>query len=95
MYMEKILKHKFDDIALDLDNLRRVSRALEEDQNNNAPSSLPPGEDPIEEEVCTIDPVEGTTTRAYPFVKVVRTNHVRLLWGVFLLELLHARETAN
>ncbi|KAL6237499.1 hypothetical protein BDW75DRAFT_238286 [Aspergillus navahoensis] len=60
MYMEKILKHKFEGIDLDLDSLRRMARALDEHEQNN--SSAPPDEDPIEDEVCTIDPVEDTTT---------------------------------
>ncbi|KAL3472045.1 fungal-specific transcription factor domain-containing protein [Aspergillus californicus] len=58
MYMEKILTHKVEGISLDIDNLRRIARALEEtEQEMHAPE-----EDPIEEEVCTIDPVEDTTT---------------------------------
>ncbi|KAL4999487.1 fungal-specific transcription factor domain-containing protein [Aspergillus recurvatus] len=60
MHMEKILKHKFEGIDLDLDSLRRMARALDEHEQNN--SSAPPDEDPIEDEVCTIDPVEDTTT---------------------------------
>ncbi|KAL5049310.1 hypothetical protein BDW71DRAFT_217467 [Aspergillus fruticulosus] len=60
MYMEKILKHKFEGIDLDLDSLRRMARALDVHEQNN--SSAPPDEDPIEDEVCTIDPVEDTTT---------------------------------
>ncbi|KAL4819943.1 fungal-specific transcription factor domain-containing protein [Aspergillus spinulosporus] len=60
MYMERILKHKFEGIDLDLDSLRRMARALDEHEQNN--SSAPPDEDSIEDEVCTIDPVEDTTT---------------------------------
>ncbi|KAL4899896.1 fungal-specific transcription factor domain-containing protein [Aspergillus multicolor] len=60
MYMENILKHKFEGIDLDIDSLRRMSRALDEYEQNS--TSAPPDEDPIEEEVCTIDPVEDTTT---------------------------------
>ncbi|KAL4937001.1 fungal-specific transcription factor domain-containing protein [Aspergillus oleicola] len=62
--MENILKHKFDGIALDVDSLRRMSRALDQhDQNNGHPTTPLPAEgDPIEDEVCTIDPVEDTTT---------------------------------
>ncbi|RDW92696.1 transcription factor domain-containing protein [Aspergillus mulundensis] len=60
MYMENILKHKFDGIDLDIDSLRRMSRALDEYEQNS--TLAPPDEDPIEEEVCTIDPVEDTTT---------------------------------
>ncbi|KAL2829422.1 fungal-specific transcription factor domain-containing protein [Aspergillus cavernicola] len=58
MYMEKILKHKVDGIDLDLDSLRRMASALD----NSRQDTIPPEEDPIEEEVCTIDPVEDTTT---------------------------------
>ncbi|KAL4967078.1 transcription factor domain-containing protein [Aspergillus stella-maris] len=63
-YMENILKHKFEGIALDVDSLRRMSRALDQhDQNSDHPATpLPAEEDPIEDEVCTIDPVEDTTT---------------------------------
>ncbi|KAL4978819.1 fungal-specific transcription factor domain-containing protein [Aspergillus desertorum] len=60
MHMEKILKHKFEGIDVDLGSLRRMARALDEHEQNN--SSAPPDEDPIEDEVCTIDPVEETTT---------------------------------
>ncbi|KAL4805159.1 fungal-specific transcription factor domain-containing protein [Aspergillus unguis] len=61
-YMETILKHKFEGIGLDLDNLRRVARALEEDGQSNPVVLAVPDDDPIEEENCTIDPVEDTTT---------------------------------
>lgn len=61
MYMERILKHKFEGIDLDLNSLRRMARALDEHEQNN--SSAAPDEDSIEDEVCTIDPVEDTTTR--------------------------------
>ncbi|KAL4794090.1 fungal-specific transcription factor domain-containing protein [Aspergillus venezuelensis] len=66
-YMENILKHKFEGIALDVDSLRRMSRALDQhDQTTDHPATpLPAEEDPIEEEVCTIDPVEDTTTQDY------------------------------
>ncbi|KAL4752243.1 hypothetical protein BDW72DRAFT_192187 [Aspergillus terricola var. indicus] len=60
MYMERILKHKFEAIDLDLDSLRRMARALDEHEQNT--SSALPDEDSIEDEVCTIDPVEDTTT---------------------------------
>ncbi|KAL4756352.1 transcription factor domain-containing protein [Aspergillus foveolatus] len=60
LYMERILKHKFEGIDLDLDSLRRMARAIDEHEQNN--SSAPPDEDSIEDEVCTIDPVEDTTT---------------------------------
>ncbi|KAL4780068.1 fungal-specific transcription factor domain-containing protein [Aspergillus varians] len=64
MYMEKILKYKVEGISLDIDNLRRMARALDDhEQSKNGPASSPlADEDPIEEEVCTIDPVEDTTT---------------------------------
>ncbi|KAL4926207.1 transcription factor domain-containing protein [Aspergillus undulatus] len=63
-YMENILKHKFEGIALDVESLRRMSRALDQHaQDADRPATpLPMDEDPIEEEVCTIDPVEDTTT---------------------------------
>jgi hypothetical protein len=63
--MEKILKHKVEGIDLDLDSLRRMARALDEhEQSIRRPATpVPPDDDPIEEELCTIDPVEDTTTR--------------------------------
>jgi hypothetical protein len=67
MYMEKILKHKVEGIDLDLDSLRRMATALDEHERRNrrdlATPVPPDDDDPIEEELCTIDPVEDTTTR--------------------------------
>ncbi|KAL5332404.1 fungal-specific transcription factor domain-containing protein [Aspergillus crustosus] len=73
MYMETILKHKVKGIVFDLDHLRRTARALAEDENQDENEheqdvpqpSLPPEEDPIEEEVYSIDPVEDTTTHSF------------------------------
>ncbi|KAJ0426832.1 fungal-specific transcription factor domain-containing protein [Aspergillus carlsbadensis] len=66
VYMEKILKHKVEGIDLDLDSLRRMARALDEHersrQRRRPTTPVAPDDDPIEEEFCTIDPVEDTTT---------------------------------
>ncbi|KAL2851192.1 fungal-specific transcription factor domain-containing protein [Aspergillus pseudoustus] len=63
-YMEKILKHKVAGIDIDLDSLRRMARALDEhERSRERPTTpVPPDDSPIEEEFCTIDPVEDTTT---------------------------------
>ena len=72
MYMERILKHKFEGIALDTSSLCRMAEDTVEngaDDDHHANSS--PREDDdlgIEEEVCTIDPVEDTITRTLPFL---------------------------
>ncbi|BCS25217.1 Zn(II)2Cys6 transcription factor domain-containing protein [Aspergillus puulaauensis] len=59
-YLEKILQHKVNGISLDVDSLRRMARALDEDEHRKRAANQE-DEDPIEE-VCTIDPVEDTTT---------------------------------
>ncbi|KAL2784722.1 hypothetical protein BJX66DRAFT_343758 [Aspergillus keveii] len=67
MYMEKILKHRVEGIDLDMDSLRRMATALDEHERRNRRDLATPvpldDDDPIEEELCTIDPVEDTTTR--------------------------------
>ncbi|KAF2716174.1 hypothetical protein K431DRAFT_279470 [Polychaeton citri CBS 116435] len=68
--MESILKHHFPDLSLDIDSLRRScdslplllpSRPLQPDTEEQVTEALPnsPG---IEDEDCTVDYVDGTTT---------------------------------
>lgn len=66
-YLEIILQHKVNGIALDVDSLRRMARALDEHEQSKirAANPLRDDEDPIEDEVCTIDPIEDTTTRKF------------------------------
>ncbi|KIA76007.1 Zn(II)2Cys6 transcription factor [Aspergillus ustus] len=63
-YMERILKHKVAGIDIDLDSLRRMARALDEhERSRERPTTpVPLDDNPIEDEFCTIDPVEDTTT---------------------------------
>jgi hypothetical protein len=74
MYMERILKHRIDGIALDTKSLHRMAEAIvEEGTDDDHPVGSSPNEEDglaIEEEVCTIDPVEATTTRALSFLSL-------------------------
>jgi hypothetical protein len=72
MYMERILKQKFEDISLDTSSLRRLAEAIPPVANDDrpTPSSSPRDEEELvmEQEVCTIDPIEDTITRVYHFL---------------------------
>jgi hypothetical protein len=60
-YMERILKYEIKDVALDTESLRLRAEAIPcegSDGDNTNPSSE---ELAIEDEICTISPVEGDT----------------------------------
>jgi hypothetical protein len=65
--MERILKHNFEGISLDTNNLSRMAESLTRDRPGlHRLTDLHEQEADdlaIEEEVCTIVPVEDTTTR--------------------------------
>lgn len=99
-YMETILKATIRDIALDTVSLRgraediltespvagESSRRASDDDNDAA----------LEEEVCTINPVEDTTTRRCRSPLMTCTTDLgRLLWRVLILELLNAHQTST
>lgn len=72
MHMERILQHKFKDISLDTKNLAQMARSLPHNltskhspQRNVPDIAVEDSEDlAMEEEKCTIEPVEQTTTRS-------------------------------
>lgn len=66
MYMERILKHAFKGIALDTKSLRQMAMALS-DETDKETQETDEAELTMEEEECTIDPVEDTVTRAFAF----------------------------
>ncbi|KAF7133779.1 hypothetical protein CNMCM5793_005133 [Aspergillus hiratsukae] len=61
MYMERILKHAFKGIALDTKSLRQMAMALS-DETEKEMQETDEVELTMEEEECTIDPVEDTVT---------------------------------
>ena len=65
-YMEQILKHTVEGIALDTKSLARMASSLAAGRGSNSPGAPSPAGLAIEDEACTIDPVEDTTTRAFP-----------------------------
>jgi hypothetical protein len=64
-YMERILKHEIKSISLDTESLRVRAEAIPEEGYRGQGSAGPNGssceELVIEDETCTIDPVEGDT----------------------------------
>lgn len=65
--MERLLRHTMKGIALDTANLRSLAENIPEENSAEEPQWESSGEEDLtlEEEVCTIDPVEDTTTREY------------------------------
>ncbi|KAE8137784.1 fungal-specific transcription factor domain-containing protein [Aspergillus pseudotamarii] len=64
-YMECILKHTVQGISLDTDNLSQMANALASDQERHRELPVEHGDVDglsIDDEACTIDPVEDTTT---------------------------------
>ncbi|RAQ76622.1 fungal specific transcription factor [Aspergillus flavus] len=64
-YMERILRHTMQGISLDTDTLSQMANALASNQEHPREPPLEPEEVdglPIDDEACTIDPVEDTTT---------------------------------
>jgi hypothetical protein len=64
MYMERILKHAFQGVALDTKSLKQMALSIDETDKEMQPET-DEAELTIEEEECTIDPVEDTVTRAF------------------------------
>lgn len=67
--MERILKHTVQGISLDTDNLSQMANALASNQERHRELPMEPGEVDglsMDDEACTIDPVEDTTTRSFP-----------------------------
>lgn len=64
-YMERILKHEIKGISLDTESLRVRAEAIPEEGCRSERFVSPDGssgeELAIEDEICTIDPVEGDT----------------------------------
>ncbi|GFG04745.1 uncharacterized transcriptional regulatory protein C417.09c [Aspergillus udagawae] len=61
MYMERILRHAFKGIALDTKSLKQMALSIDETDKETQPET-DEAELTIEEEECTIDPVEDTVT---------------------------------
>ncbi|GFF62902.1 hypothetical protein IFM61392_06174 [Aspergillus lentulus] len=61
MYMERILKHAFKGIALDTKSLKQMALSIDETDKETQPET-DEAELAMEEEECTIDPVEDTVT---------------------------------
>ncbi|KAB8264696.1 fungal-specific transcription factor domain-containing protein [Aspergillus pseudonomiae] len=64
-YMERILRHTMHGISLDTDNLSQMANALASTKEHPRERPLEPEEEDgfsIDDEACTIDPVEDTTT---------------------------------
>ncbi|PKX91094.1 transcription factor domain-containing protein [Aspergillus novofumigatus IBT 16806] len=61
MYMERILKHAFKGISLDTKSLRQMALSIDETDKETQPQT-DEAELAMEEEECTIDPVEDTVT---------------------------------
>ena len=63
-YMERILKHEIKGISLETESLRGRADAIPEvyhGEDSVGPNDSPCDELAIEDETCTIDPVEGDT----------------------------------
>ncbi|RAK99576.1 Zn(II)2Cys6 transcription factor [Aspergillus ibericus CBS 121593] len=61
-YMEQILKHTVEGIALDTKSLARMANSLTMERPSDSPKVPSPAGLAIEDESCTIDPVGDTTT---------------------------------
>jgi hypothetical protein len=65
LYMERILKHEIEGISLDIESLRIRAESLPEEdhcgEGSGGPNDPSCEELAIEDETCTIDPVEGDT----------------------------------
>ena len=100
-YMERILKHEIKGISLDTESLRVRAEAIpdEDYRREGSPGATDSSCDElvIEDETCTIDPVEGdTATRVY--INSLNSFHQanmwhRLFWRVLILELFNAYQT--
>jgi hypothetical protein len=64
MYMERILKHAFKGIALDTKSLKQMALSIDETDKETQPET-DEADLAMEEEECTIDPVEDTVTRTF------------------------------
>ncbi|GJP92867.1 fungal-specific transcription factor [Aspergillus niger] len=61
-YMEQILKHTIEGIALDTKSLARLANSFTTGKSSDHPEVISPAGMALEEEDCTIDPVGDTTT---------------------------------
>ncbi|PYI03199.1 fungal-specific transcription factor [Aspergillus sclerotiicarbonarius CBS 121057] len=61
-YMEQILEHTVEGIALDTKSLARMASSLATERASDSPRVPSPASLAIEDEACTIDPVGDTTT---------------------------------
>jgi hypothetical protein len=68
-YMERILERKLGGISLDTNSLSRLANAVAESEDDEAEHAVASSHEEtqlaIEDEVCTIVPVEDTTTRSF------------------------------
>jgi hypothetical protein len=66
-YMERILERKLGVVSLDMSNLARLANAVAESEDDEADTASSPDEAQlaIEDEDCTIFPIEDTTTRQF------------------------------
>jgi hypothetical protein len=62
--MERILKHAFKGIALDTKSLKQMALSIDETDKETQPET-DEAELAMEQEECTIDPVEDTVTRTF------------------------------
>lgn len=79
--MERILRHTMQGISLDTDTLSQMANALASNQEHPREPPLGPEEVdglPIDDEACTIDPVEDTTTRSCPSMTAVLINQANV-----------------
>mgnify|MGYP001102534183 CR=1 FL=1 len=63
--MERILARKLGVVSLDTSNLAQLANAVAESEDDEANTASSPDETQlaIEDEMCTIVPIEDTTTR--------------------------------
>jgi hypothetical protein len=82
--MEFILERKLGGVPLDTSSLSQLANELaelEDDEDDHVTvSPLKEGELEIEDEVCTINPVDDTITRSYHLVPFARCLWNRLIW---------------
>jgi hypothetical protein len=64
-YMERILERKLGVVSFDTRNLARLANAVDESEDDDADTAPSPDEAQlaIDDEICTIFPIEDTTTR--------------------------------
>ncbi|RDW77704.1 hypothetical protein BP6252_05757 [Coleophoma cylindrospora] len=60
-YMERILRHKFPSISLETESLRHMAESLDGEDSATVNTGEDEDDFGIDDEICTIDPVEDTT----------------------------------